>query len=89
MATGAPNVETFEVGNVVRLKSGGPKMTVVLDMGVIETRRGTKADVVTCQWFHESDGNVHSGNFRPATLVRVHGTKHSTVLRLVREKGLP
>jgi uncharacterized protein YodC (DUF2158 family) len=68
MAAGTFTVETFGVGDVVRLKSGGPKMTVVLEMA---TSRGSKADVVTCQWFFDSEGKVHAGNFRPATLVRV------------------
>lgn len=44
---------TFAAGDVVRLKSGGPKMTV-LDMD--------GDDAVACKWF-DRNGKVHSDSF--------------------------
>jgi len=46
---------TFTPGDVVRLKSGGPKMTVL----------ETKDDMVTCKWF-DRNGKLHSDGFNLA-----------------------
>jgi uncharacterized protein YodC (DUF2158 family) len=55
----------FEVGQTVRLKSGGPLMTVSLDYAT-----GT----YQCTWF---DGKKQqSGNFPQATLVEDDGEIH-------------
>jgi uncharacterized protein YodC (DUF2158 family) len=53
-------MEGFEIGDVVQLRSGGPKMTV---HGVI-----SDGDIV-CQWF-ESD-EVHEENFPNEALKKV------------------
>ena len=50
--------ETFNVGDTVQLKSGGPYMT-------IETITG---DEVTCVWFEKTKRN--SASFTSATLVK-------------------
>lgn len=56
---------TFEVGDVVVLKSGGPWMTVT---GVAVIGR------IKCQWFDVApamgrhDGELHNGHFDPAVL---------------------
>ena len=53
---------TFYVGDVVRLKSGGPRMTVA-EVGDIEGQ-----PTVLCTWF-ENDKQEQS-TFHPATLER-------------------
>lgn len=52
----------FKLGDIVQLKSGGPKMTVG------EKPLGMHAQGVYCQWF--SGKNLSSGFFAPATLIR-------------------
>ena len=47
---------TFQIGDVVQLKSGGPRMTV----------EGYEDDLVICVWFEKTERK--SGNFREATL---------------------
>ncbi|MFY9744005.1 MAG: DUF2158 domain-containing protein [Candidatus Sulfotelmatobacter sp.] len=39
---------TWKIGDLVRLKSGGPKMTV-------NALRGAMAHIVGCSWFVEND----------------------------------
>ena len=52
--------ETPEIGSIVRLKSGGPPMTVVADLG---------GGRVQCRWF---SGSVpHRGPFPVAALAPV------------------
>ncbi len=46
----------FKVGDVVQLKSGGPKMTV----------SEIDSDGVFCQWFHNS--RVQTADFAPEQL---------------------
>lgn len=48
----------FSVGDVVRLKSGGPKMTVV---------ESDKQDGLLCQWF-DRNGKLHKDTFAVAML---------------------
>jgi uncharacterized protein YodC (DUF2158 family) len=55
--------EGFKVGDIVQLKSGGPKMAVV----------GTGSDdrdgsSVTCIWFAGSEGRKQKGAFRASAL---------------------
>jgi len=50
-------------GDVVRLKSGGPNMTV--------SSIGQKSGNVTCQWF--MDDKLESGVFSPESLVKFSG----------------
>ena len=52
--------EEFEVGDRVRLKSGGPLMTVA---SIDET----DTHGVWCQWFQD-DGKLESDYFKPTTL---------------------
>lgn len=72
-------METFKIGDFVRLKSGGPRMTAVSDVWQVTAPTSTRMGVgpistismITCQWFHgQNDGGVHAGDFRPETLVR-------------------
>jgi len=49
----------LEPGNIVRLKSGGPKMTVL-------EGDNTKGKV-TCQWF-DRNGKLHKNDFTTALL---------------------
>ncbi|HEY6120017.1 MAG TPA: DUF2158 domain-containing protein [Pyrinomonadaceae bacterium] len=54
-------MEDFEIGDVVQLQSGGPKMTVHSLV--------SDGDVV-CQWFEGNEG-VHEDNFPKAALKNV------------------
>ena len=56
-----PRSESIQLGDLVRLKSGGPCMVVV---------RATRADVTT-QWFTE--GELLHGTFLPIALVPADG----------------
>ncbi|CAI8881742.1 DUF2158 domain-containing protein [Pseudomonas sp. IT-196MI5] len=51
----------FTIGDIVKLKSGGPDMTV----------KGFRAssDIFTCQWF--AGKKLEQGEFRPHSLVLV------------------
>jgi uncharacterized protein YodC (DUF2158 family) len=49
--------ETYKVGDVVQLKSGGPKMTVT----------ASEAKTVHCVWF--AGAKKEFGQFPPATLI--------------------
>ena len=51
----------FQVGDVVRLKSGGPLMTV---------QQATYADNIMCTWFGENNKRMTEG-FHPRTLQSV------------------
>ena len=51
----------FQVGDVVRLKSGGPLMTV---------QQATYADNIMCTWFDENNKRLSEG-FHPRTLQNV------------------
>ena len=53
----------FEVGGVVRLKSGGPSMTVTQ----VGERAMTGQMTVWCVWF-DSKGNQQDGTFPPGAL---------------------
>ena len=57
-------MEDFEIGNVVQLKSGGPKMTI---HGLV-----SDGDVI-CQWF-EGDA-VHEESFPREALQKVEEVK--------------
>lgn len=49
------------VGNVVRLNSGGPKMTVV---GTRTVRRGNEYGTEAyCQWWHDAEGQYNQAWF--------------------------
>jgi len=56
----------FKVGDVVKLKSGGPPMTV----SSVESGEGEGGYVVFCIWFN-SKGNEKSGHYPAASLVPV------------------
>jgi len=49
---------TYQVGDVVRLKSGGPLMTV---------QQAKYADNIVCTWFGENNKRMTEG-FHPRTL---------------------
>jgi len=53
--------EDFAVGDVVRLRSGGPNMTVDGDSG----------SRIICTWFESGSNIWHSGDFHQATLEKV------------------
>jgi len=54
----------FKKGEVVQLKSGGPKMSVYF------TKDNYGSPMVHCRWF-DSDNKEHSSDFPPETLRRV------------------
>ena len=45
-------MEIFEIGQIVRLKSGGPKMTI----------KGADEGAWACQWF-DRNGKLHNDTF--------------------------
>ncbi len=55
--------QQFQIGDIVQLKSGGPRMTVK------DTSKFTTDADVYCQWFAGS--KLESGHFHPSTIVRV------------------
>lgn len=55
---GSRSMQNFEVGDVVQLKSGGPRMTVV----------EVKPEGITCQWYSKEDEDYKSGIFAPDAL---------------------
>jgi uncharacterized protein YodC (DUF2158 family) len=71
-ATSALNLEmnmaeetTFEVGDLVQLRSGGPIMTV----SWVQPGR----DELTCHWFNDATAEFLTTRFVPATLAPVEG----------------
>jgi uncharacterized protein YodC (DUF2158 family) len=52
----------FKKGDVVQLKSGGPKMTI--------TNPRQTDGTVFCEWF-DKDGDRQNGAFEPESLVKV------------------
>lgn len=66
----------FTVGDIVRLKSGGPEMTVTqvrhpLD-GVLE--KLGQSPTVECMWFEGKSNKRGKGNFPPGSLEKVEKT---------------
>lgn len=57
--------QQFKVGDIVELKSGGPKMTVKSEY--------TAYGGVVCQWF--SGKKLEIGTFEPETLVRTEAAE--------------
>jgi len=55
---------TFKTGDLVKLKSGGPKMTVEEEVSPMNIR---------CQWF--AGKKLESGLFRPDSLVHIKEAK--------------
>lgn len=60
--------EEFKIGDIVRLKSGGPKMTVTEMYPDVATRK----PLVKCTWFYgrEGDQGMKGGEFPPEALER-------------------
>ncbi|THF60809.1 YodC family protein [Pseudothauera rhizosphaerae] len=56
---------TFKVGDVVKLKSGGPDMTVDY-VGEVEFPHGGKAPTVSCTWFVGK--KLERNSFKPEVL---------------------
>ena len=76
-------MELLKIGDVVQLKSGGPKMTVQRIIGMDNTNIGLKAgdeflkmrgfkdgDII-CNWFESS--SLRDGTFKIESLVRIEG----------------
>ena len=60
-------MHTFETGDVVQLKSGGPKMTV--DSGDALEKLALTGNKIHCQWFAGS--KLESGWFPKDSLIKV------------------
>ena len=58
----------FEIGDIVRLKSGGPSMTV-------KSTGAGSGSLVDCEWFSVSDQKIHQHNFRPEALEQCEASK--------------
>ena len=61
------DVDDLKEGDLVRLKSGGPKMTV--DYVMKESERDFGGDVVGCSWFVKDQRK--KDDFKPGTLEMV------------------
>ncbi len=53
----------FSIGDIVQLKSGGPKMTIK------KVTEGFDEEPIQCQWF--SGSKLQNGWFRPESIMRV------------------
>jgi len=53
--------DAIKDGDIVQLKSGGPKMTV--------NGKGTTSGHVWCTWF-DKEGKPQSGEFNPIALIK-------------------
>ena len=63
--------DEFKAGDVVQLKSGGPKMTVraiLTDNDLAGTPQMRKSATVDCCWFKHGGHELFSGNFTPQSL---------------------
>lgn len=61
-------MQPFQVGDVVRLKTGGPELTVT------EIKQGTNGYLVTCMWFNSTSDEANkllTADFPDKTLVAV------------------
>ena len=58
--------ETFKVGDIVQLRSGGPDMTII-SVGISYI---SKEPLVGCKWFDASH-TIMSDEFPPESLVKV------------------
>ena len=65
--------QTFKAGDVVRLKSGGPKMTILW----IEDEYGVMT--ASCQWF-DSKNELKDAKFRPSSLEHYEADTSSTFM---------
>jgi uncharacterized protein YodC (DUF2158 family) len=66
----------FKLGDVVQLKSGGPKMTV--QHIVADDDFGVSRNDLNCQWFDDKD-ILKSAIFKPETLItEEEANKHIT-----------
>lgn len=61
------NIEDFEVGDTVILKSGSPDMTVARVMK--SCRHTVIKQAVVCVWF-DTIGDCHEKDFDPEVLIR-------------------
>jgi len=55
-------MEEFKVGEIVQLKSGGPKM-------MVNSVDGATTNSIWCQWF--AGNKLESGSFNPESLKKV------------------
>ena len=68
----------FNIGDVVQLKSGGPKMTVhrIIRGGDLEmlasALKGADKGDIECKWFE--NGRIESSYFKPMMLVKAGET---------------
>lgn len=62
------NNSKFSVGQMVKLKSGGPDMTIERVIGASPTL-GRPTEVYRCQWF--AGKKLDHGDFPPESLVAV------------------
>src|SRR5262245_5462071 len=66
---GAEKVDEFQPGDVVRLRSGGPAMTVVKSL--TDGDREAESGWLRCVWFSEPTRGDHAGCFPPEALQKV------------------
>lgn len=62
----------FQEGDVVRLKSGGPNMTVtgIVQKNDIQSLEGNDTGKISCQWF-SNEGMLQEGRFKESLIVKI------------------
>ena len=64
---------TWEIGQQVRLRSGGPAMTIAQVREKDNDREGLHLTFLYCRWF--VDGLLHDGQFNAATVEAIESPK--------------
>ena len=64
-------MDEIKEGSTVRLKSGGPLMTVMFLTAGFYASEGATKDKAHCQWFDKAGGKPHSETFPLTALALV------------------
>lgn len=65
----ATTKNAFKIGEIVQLKSGGPKMTVEDPNPPVDFMDSSMVGQIRCQWF--AGAKLESGAFPPSSLIKL------------------
>lgn len=68
----------FNIGDVVKLKSGGPEMTIRYNVDSYQTPGTSLAYGAHCQWYDESSSYFRTDIFHPNQLEKVEKEENET-----------